>query len=164
MKTALSHTCDSFCMMWMAEVWALQWMVATWAERNFSKLWRSSSLEWCVHKQDSKSAGVHVCGYGECMKVSLWARLLNIPYSIRGYEYDVIRTSLLLLPEQHWWHQRDTHSFPHPSGPTRMKGCLLLACNQGENMANPLWTSVVRTTGREPPFPTRLEIGGLSGT
>ena len=56
----------------------------------------------------------------------------------------------------------NTHSFPHPSGPTTMKGCLLLPCSQGENMSRPLCTSVVRTTGREPPL--RSEIMGLSGT
>ena len=43
-----------------------------------------------------------------------------------------------------------SYSFPHPSGPTKMKGCLLLGCSHGVNMSRLLCISVVNTTGSEP--------------
>lgn len=45
------------------------------------------------------------------------------------------------------------HSFPHPSGPTIMKGCLLLLCSHGWNMSRFRCTSGVRTRGTDESVP-----------
>ena len=91
-------TWESFCMMCVAEVWALQCTTATWTDRSPSKPCLSSS------------------------------------------------------------------SFPQPSGPTTMNGCLLVLRSQGWNMARLRWTSGVRTTGREPCWLARSDMVRLSGT
>ena len=61
------------------------------------------------------------------------------------------------------------HSFPHPSGPTIMNGCLLLLCSHGWNMSRFRCTSGVRTRGTAesvpvPGPPVRSVSERLSGT